>query len=90
MSLYCGEFITHLDLFNAVEAPQWIQNSTSPTVEILPNQTDWSIRFDKQVSYVYVMGINTNCIGHPHLGALNICLRIHARDVHVYTSSHIS
>ena len=42
--------MTQLDLFNAVEAPLWIQNSTSPTGEILPNQTDWSIRFDKQVS----------------------------------------
>ena len=66
MSLYCGEFMTQLDLFNAVEAPLWIQNSTSPTGEILPNQTDWSIRFDKQVSHVYVMGINTNCNCHTY------------------------
>ena len=42
-----------IGLFNAVEGPLWIQNSTSPTEEILPNQTDWSIQFDKEVSDGY-------------------------------------
>ena len=36
--------------FITVEAPLWIADSISPTGEIFPNHTDWSIRFDKQVN----------------------------------------
>ena len=36
---------------NAVEAPLWIENSISPTGQIFPNHTDWSLQFNKQVSW---------------------------------------
>lgn len=38
----------------SVEAPILVTNSITPTGEIFPNHTQWSLRFDKQVSTVFV------------------------------------
>ena len=42
----------------SVEAPLPVTNSITPTGEIFPNHTQWSLRFDKQVSIVFV---STHC-----------------------------
>jgi len=38
----------------SVEAPIPVTNSITPTGEIFPNHTQWSLRFDKEVSIVFV------------------------------------
>ena len=40
---------------NAVEAPLLISNSMSPTGEIFPNHTTWTIQFDKQVAMYIIV-----------------------------------
>ena len=40
-------------LYLVVQAPQLIRSSTSPTGLVDPSETQWSVEFDRQVSFVF-------------------------------------
>ena len=62
--MYCHITLRTVDAFSlylAVQAPQVVRGSISPTGLVDPRETQWSVEFDRQVSSLFIQltGFNT-------------------------------